>query len=142
MKLRNICVAAVLSFSVIGCTLSSQNISLYDRLGGESGVDAIVYQLLVNISQDPRVFERFNGVDIEKFRAGFAQYICSVSGGDCEYQGDNMQQVHAGHDYTDTEFNAIVGNLIQAMEHEGVPTRTQNALLRRLAPSYKDVVYQ
>lgn len=142
MKLRNLFLFVLLLVNVIGCTSQPQTSSLYDRLGGATGVDAIVYQFLVNISQDDRVFEHFNGVDIEKFRTGLAQYICSVSEGGCMYKGDDMQKIHAGHNYSDTEFNAVVDNLMRAMEHEDVPTRVQNSLLNRLAPSYKDVVYQ
>lgn len=130
----------VLALWLGGCAQTSGP-SLYERLGGTSGVDDIVYQLLVNISRDERVVDRFEGVDIEKFRAGFAHYICSVSGGGCVYEGDSMREIHAGHQYTDTEFNAIVDNLIRAMDKEGVPTRAQNDLLARLAPSYEDVVY-
>jgi hemoglobin len=53
-----------------------------------------------------------------------------------------MQLVHAGHNYTNTEFNAIVDDLILAMEQCGIPVTTQNRLLAKLAPTYKDVVYQ
>jgi hemoglobin len=52
-----------------------------------------------------------------------------------------MQQVHAGHQYTNTEFNAIVADLIKAMERKKIPVATQNQLLSVLAPSYGDVVY-
>jgi hemoglobin len=53
-----------------------------------------------------------------------------------------MQVVHAVHQYTNTEFNAIVDNLILAMERRGVSVATQNRLLKILAPTYKDIVYQ
>ncbi len=128
--------------SVLGlCACATAERSLYQRLGGEQGVDALVYVLLVNIADDERVVHRFRAVDIEKFRRGFALYICSVTGGGCVYENDSMREIHAGHHYTDTEFNAIVGNLIKAMDAQGIDTRTQNALLAKLAPTYKDVVY-
>ena len=142
MRILSACYLIVVLAGIVSCVSNSPESRLYQRLGGPSGVDAIVYQLLVNISQDDRVVDRFSGVDIEKFRVGFAQYICSVSDGGCTYTGDSMQQIHAGHRYTATEFNAIVTNLIRAMAHEKVPTQAQNELLRRLAPSYRDVVYQ
>ena len=128
--------------ALLGCASGTQSPNLYQRLGGEPGVDAIVYQLIVNISQDERVIERFRGVDIERFRTGLVQYICSVSSEECQYQGDSMQVVHAGHDYTDTEFNAIVENLMKAMESQKVPTRVQNELLAILAKDYDSIVYR
>ncbi|WP_084645488.1 group I truncated hemoglobin [Marinimicrobium agarilyticum] len=116
--------------------------NLYQALGGAKGVDAIVYELIVRIADDERVVDRFHNVDISRFKAGLETYICSVANGPCDYTGDSMQVVHAGHQYTDTEFNTIVQLLIEAMEAEGVPTVTQNRLLARLAPDYEAIVYQ
>lgn len=116
--------------------------SLYQQLGAAEGIDALVHEMLINFSQDDRIVERFRDVNINRFKAGFVNYICSVSGGPCEYTGDSMQVVHAGHGYTDTEFNAVVDNLIKAMDKQGISVSVQNQLLALLAPSYKDVVYQ
>lgn len=133
------CLALLCVFFLCACATPDR--SLYQRLGGEAGVDALVYELLVNIAKDERVVHRFRAVDIEKFRRGFVVYLCSVTDGGCHYENDSMREIHAGHHYTDTEFNAIVDNLIKAMDAEGIDTRTQNALLARLAPTYRDVVY-
>lgn len=120
---------------------SDSKSNLYQELGGKSGVEAIVYDLIVRIADDDRVVERFRNVDISRFKHGFENYVCSVSGGPCEYTGESMQVVHAGHNYTDTEFNAIVELLIDAMEAQEVPVPTQNRLLAKLAPDYSDIVY-
>ena len=140
--MRKILLACVCTLAVACSTATERPVTLYQQLGGAEGVDALVYQLLVNIAKDDRVVARFRGVDIEKFRAGFSLYICSVSDGDCTYNGDSMQVIHAGYQYSDREFNAIVDNLMQAMDEQGIATPVQNALLARLAPTYKDVVYQ
>lgn len=124
------------------CANPAQQPNLYQQLGGEEGVDALVYELLVRIADDERVVDRFRNVDISRFKAGFENYICSVSGGPCEYTGESMQVVHAGHNYTDTEFNAIVDLLIEAMDARDLPVTTQNRLLAKLAPTYSDIVYQ
>lgn len=124
------------------CSQLGPQKTLYQALGGADGVDAIVYELIVRIADDERVVDRFHNVDISRFKAGLETYICSVANGPCEYTGDSMQVVHAGHQYTDTEFNTIVELLIEAMEAEGVATATQNRLLARLAPDYESIVYQ
>lgn len=122
-------------------TTSDSQANLYQQLGGESGVEAIVYDLIVRIADDERVVDRFRNVDITRFKHGFENYVCSVSGGPCEYTGESMRVVHAGHNYTDTEFNAIVELLIDAMEAQEVPVPTQNRLLAKLAPDYSNIVY-
>ena len=125
-----------------GCATPAPETSLYRQLGGESGLDTITTELIRNIAADERVRHRFRNVDIMRFKSGFETYLCAVSEGPCDYQGDSMQVIHAGHDYTDKEFNAIVDLLVDAMELLDVPTAAQNRLLARLAPSYRDIVYQ
>jgi hemoglobin len=127
----------------IGCShLPNKSASLYQELGGTQGIDILVHELLVNIANDNRIVDRFRDVNIERFKAGLVTYICSISGGPCTYSGDSMKVIHAGHQYTNTEFNALVDNLIQAMEAQQISVGTQNRLLALLAPSYQDVVYQ
>lgn len=114
---------------------------LYDRLGQYEGIDSLVVELIHVIAQDERVKPRYVGVNMEKFRKGLSDYICSLAQGPCNYSGDSLHEVHAGHNYSNTEFNAIVADLMVAMDRKKIPTGTQNELLALLAPSYKDVVY-
>jgi hemoglobin len=123
-------------------THSAQQQSLYDALGQYEGINNITHQLILNIAKDERVKHRYKGANMQRFKKGMSDYVCVVVEGPCEYNGDTMKMVHAGHNYTNTEFNAIVDDLILAMEQCGIPVTTQNRLLAKLAPTYKDVVYQ
>jgi hemoglobin len=128
---------------LFACTnASTKEQSLYDALGQYEGITKITHQLILVIAKDERVKHRYKGVNIQRFKKGLSDYICVVTEGPCEYTGDTMKMVHAGHNYTNTEFNAIVDDLILAMEQCGIPVTTQNRLLAQLAPTYKDVVYQ
>jgi hemoglobin len=118
------------------------NDSLYHALGERQGIENIVRAMIFIVAKDERVKPRFKGVNIAHFKQGFSDYVCMVAGGPCQYQGESLAVVHAGHQYTNSEFNAIVEHLILAMEQEHIPLATQNKLLALLAPAYKDVVYQ
>lgn len=139
-QLKNIS-AWILACLLTACANTPQK-SLYDDLGQYEGIDSIVRELIFVIAKDERVKSRYKGVNMQHFKKGLRDYICEVSGGPCDYENENMKLVHAGHNYTNTEFNAIVDDLIIAMEKRGVPVATQNRLLALLAPAYKDVVYQ
>lgn len=134
--------ALAASLLLSACSHLAPERNLYQALGGAEGVDAIVYGLIVRIADDERVVDRFHNVDIQRFKTGLETYICSVSDGPCSYTGDSMRLVHAGHHYTDVEFNTIVQLLIESMEAEAVPTPVQNRLLARLARDYEDIVYR
>jgi hemoglobin len=126
-----------------GCSATpATKASLYDDLGGAQGIDAIVRNMLINIAHDAQIKPRFKAVNIAHFRRGFSEYLCAVADGPCKYTGDSLQQVHAGHNYTHSEFNAVVAHLIEAMQQAKTPLSAQNNLLKRLAVSYKQIVYQ
>lgn len=133
---------AALALGLVACTsMPGQESNLYQRLGGEAGIEAIVYELLVEIADDERIVERFRDLNIVRFQQGLESYLCSVTGGPCQYTGDSMRIVHSGHNFTDSEFNALVENLITAMNRRGIDTGTQNRLLAILARDYENVVY-
>ena len=133
--------AMVCTISWLAACAAPAKPSLYQQLGEYAGIEQLVRQLIFNIAEDPRIKPRFKGVNMQRFKTGLSDYICSIAGGPCRYQGEAMRVVHAGHQYTDTEFNALVDNLIRAMEMRAIPIATQNQLLALLAPSYRDVVY-
>lgn len=56
------------------------------------------------------------------------------------YTGDTMQVVHEPMDLNEADFNALVEDLIDAMEDLNLPVQTQNRLLALLAPVHGDIV--
>lgn len=142
MRTHGLIFASLIAALFLAACANGTKKSLYDELGQYEGIDNIVRELIFVIAKDERVKPRYKGVNMQHFKKGLSDYICELSGGPCDYNNENMQQVHAGHNYTNTEFNAIVDDLILAMEKRGVPVATQNRLLALLAPAYKDVVYQ
>ncbi len=113
---------------------------LYDQLGGEAGVVAIVDQFLANLADDQRINHFFVDTNLKRFREKLIEQFCSLSGGSCTYSGDSMQQSHAGMGVDHAAFNALVEDLIEAMEHCKVATGAQNRLLALLAPMHKDII--
>lgn len=141
--MKKLTVIIFLVFLLVACVnKGASEQSLYDALGQYEGINKITHQLILNIAKDERVKHRYKGVNMSKFKKGMSDYVCAVVKGPCVYAGDDIKLVHAGYNYTNTEFNAIVDDLILAMEQCGIPVTTQNRLLALLAPTYKDVVYQ
>lgn len=135
-------VSLMIATLLLASCVSPSKKSLYDDLGQYEGIDNIVRELIFIIAKDERVNPRYKGVNLQHFKKGLSDYICQLSGGPCTYENENMKLVHAGHNYSNTEFNAIVDDLILAMEKRDIPVGVQNRLLALLAPAYKDVVYQ
>jgi hemoglobin len=114
--------------------------SLYQRLGEQAGLTRIVEGMLLNIAKDPRIVGHFANVDISLLRDKLVQQLCVETGGPCQRTGDSMQEVHKGLQLTRSDFNALVEDLIAAMEEQGVPVPTQNLLLALLAPMRGQII--
>ena len=113
---------------------------LYDDLGGEAGVSALVELLLLRISDDPRIAHQFASVDIVHLNDKLVEQICQVADGPCVYTGKRMAESHAQLAITHADFNAMVEDLMWAMDERGVSRSAQNRLLARLAVMRPDIV--
>ena len=129
----------MITLLVAGC--ASHNNSVYQQLGGQPKVEEIVDNFITEIEFDPRMFEFFKDSDIDRFREKMIEHLCLLTGGPCEYTGDTMEQVHAGMNITESDFNHGVDLFINAMNKAGVPHRIQNKVLAVMAPTRKEMIY-
>lgn len=130
--------ALVTSTALLLSTCATQqtantNDSLYQALGAAPGIEEIADNFIMEIAYDPRVFDRFADSNVERFREKIIEHFCFIADGPCEYTGDSMVLVHRGMDINSAEFNAVVEDLIDAMDKAGTPIGAQNRLLERLA---------
>jgi hemoglobin len=131
----------LLGLMLSACAQSPQRPdSLYQALGEQVGLTRIVEGMLLNIAKDPRIVGHFTNVDITLFRDKLVQQLCVEAGGPCQASGDSMEEVHKGLQLTRSDFNALVEDLIVAMEAEGVPVPVQNRLLARLVPMRGQII--
>ncbi len=124
-----------------------QTKTLYERLGGISAISLVVDQFLANVVGDNVINARFAATVADPFRTqllrnNLIDQICAGAGGPCQYKGKNMVDAHTGMNITDAEFNALVGDLVAALNQYQVPQQEQDDLLAILAPMKSDIVGQ
>lgn len=141
--MRSLFLAALLAL-VSGCSLSdgTPERTLYQDLGGDPGISAIVDRFLFHLADNERALPLFRNTDIERFREKFIEHLCEVSDGPCRYSGDSMAATHRGMAITRAQFNGIVENLVSALDDRRVAIAAQNRLVARLAALYPEVVAQ
>jgi hemoglobin len=120
--------------------------SLWDRLGGEPAVRAVVKEFIVVAAKDPKVNVTRDGkykLD-EKATAKLEQLvvelISQVSGGPLKYSGRDMKTAHASMKITEAEFNAAAGHLIAVLKQFKVPQKEIDELVGIVATTKKDIV--
>jgi hemoglobin len=114
--------------------------TLWQRLGGEPVVKAVVNETIDRSSTDPRTKRSFDGVKLQHVKDMIVEQICSLSGGGCKYTGDPMDKVHGGLKNTEAEMDLLVQFLRDALDRNGVKDAEKNELLRILAPMKHDIV--
>ncbi len=134
-------ISLLLALTLVACAQQPpRDDSLYRDLGEKEGITRIVEGMLLNIAADPRIVKHFENVDIDRLRDKLVEQFCVEAGGPCTYTGDSMEESHKGQNLTRSDFNALVEDLQDAMEAQGIPQPAQNRLLARLAPMRGQVI--
>ena len=99
--------------------------SLYERLGGEGAIKAVVDEFVGRAAGNPKVNFTRKGTDREweatpanvlALKNGLVNLIGQLTGGPQKYTGKDMKTVHTGMKITDAEFNALAGDLVGALD--------------------------
>ncbi len=114
--------------------------SLFDRLGGLPAITAVVDEFVNRTTTDPRINQRFFNVDAVNLKKLLTEFVCAATGGGCTYTGRDMATSHAGMDLVDDEFNALVENLVGALDKFNVPAKEKGELLGALGPLKPQIV--
>jgi hemoglobin len=114
--------------------------SLFDRLGGQPAITAVVGEFVARTTTDPRIKERFFNTDADNLKRLLVEFVCQATGGPCKYTGRDMPTSHAGMDLVDDEFNALVEDLAGALDKFNVPDKEKGELLGALGPLKPQIV--
>jgi hemoglobin len=137
-------IAGTFAIGLIACGLSSTGApaqrSLYDRLGGQTAIVAVVDDFVANVAADRRINRFFAKANIGRLKARLVEQICQGTGGPCTYTGGDMRSVHAGMGIQTKHFNALVEDLGRSLNKFKVPAREQRELVAILGPMKRDIV--
>jgi hemoglobin len=135
--------------------------TLYERLGGESGLQAIANDFVDRAIADPRVnWQRQNishgGVmgigqrkvktwdasaeNLGSLKSHIAQFLAIATGGPVKYDGKQMRDVHRGLQISNPEFDASIGDLKSTLDKLGVPTPEQKELIAIVESTRQQIV--
>jgi hemoglobin len=162
MHLRNIVIAAFAALSLAACgggskkpdtmtntggatagsdTAAATEKSLYDRLGGQDAIKAVVKDFVEeNVIKDKRINAFFANADAAHLEQMLSDQICSATGGPCKYTGKNMKEAHAGMPIKEADFNALVEDLAKSLDKFKVGEKEKTDLLGALGTMKGDIV--
>lgn len=109
-----------------------------DRLGRKSSIPAVVDRSAANVVADTRINGRFATTDIWKLKGYLVDQVCMATRGPCTYSGGDMGTIHAGMKISNRHFEALMEDLVKALDMFKVPAQEKGELLGLLGPMKED----
>jgi hemoglobin len=135
--------------ALAACTLmpvaQAKEKSLYDRLGGKKAITAVVDDFVARVAADNRINSFFAATAADpqrlaSFKMKLVNQICQASGGPCKYMGKDMKSAHMGMGITGPDFDALVSDLVGALDKFKVGEKEKGELLGVLGPMKPEIV--
>jgi truncated hemoglobin YjbI len=119
--------------------------SLYERLGGNAAISAVIDQFITNVAGDARINAFFadaaaDPARLTKLRNNLINQVGQATGGTEKYTGLDMKTSHKGMGIEESHFNALVEDLALALDKFKVPTAEKTELLTALGTMKADIV--
>lgn len=108
--------------------------SLFERLGGSSGIEHIVDEVASRHLENPVIAARFRPYleqpqELQELKVHLARFLEMGSGGPQHYEGRDMRSAHAGMNISAAEYMAAVDDIMAALAHVGIDEQTRKDVL-------------
>lgn len=103
--------------------------SLYDRLGGHDAIAKIAKDVFNNHLKNPKIKTRYVNSDEDMVVHVVSEFLWAATGGSEKYTGKNMVDAHTGMNINDEEFNAVLDDILKALDSNNVGEREKQELL-------------
>jgi len=103
--------------------------TLYERLGGASGIASITEDIWTNHTKNPLIKQRYVNSDPENVKRLVREMLCAGTGGSETYTGKDMLTAHTGMNISDQEFNGVVDDVLKALKSNGIGEKENNEIL-------------
>ena len=125
---------------------TSNQLSLYERLGGVYSIASVVDDFIDRVMSDPRlnanprVDEAHHRVTPAGFKYYVTEMVCGATGGPQKYTGRTMKDSHQALMITADEWQAFLDDFQQTLDKFGVPQTEQEELKAIVDSTRADIV--
>jgi len=126
--------------------MSSQQPTLYERLGGVCSIATVVDDFVDRVMADarlnanPAVDEAHHKVPPPGFKYLVTEMVCWAAGGPQKYTGRSMADSHRHLNITPQEWEAFMDDFRQTLDKFRVPAAEQAELKAIVQSTYADIV--
>ncbi|NNL66171.1 MAG: group 1 truncated hemoglobin [Myxococcales bacterium] len=94
--------------------------TLYDRVGGEAGIERFVDAFYGRVLGDPELAPFFEGTSMDRLRNMQQEFFGAALDGPIRYGGRSLTEVHAGRGIEVRHFARFVEHLLETLQGEGL----------------------
>jgi hemoglobin len=114
--------------------------SIYDRIGGQEALIAVVDDFYERVLADPELAVFFRGTTMSRLKGKQVEFFAAALGGPQEYSGQSMKDAHRGRGIGQQHFDLVAKYLIEALLTAGVPQGTVDEIIGAIAPLAPEIV--
>jgi hemoglobin len=108
--------------------------TLFERLGGSTGINALVEDVVALHMENPVIRARFRPYldtpdKLEATKKHLCAFLEAGSGGAAQYSGRSMEDAHRGMNISEAEYMAATDDILTALRQHSIDDRTQNDVL-------------
>lgn len=118
----------------------SAPVSLFEQLGGDEAIAAVVDLFYAKVLADPTLAPYFAGVELDRLKGHQRRFIGQALGAGRPYTGRSMRKAHEHLSITDAAFDRVVAHLAAALTEAGVGEATIGTVAETLLPLRQDIV--
>lgn len=113
--------------------MSDQTPTLYEQIGGEKMIDALVVTFYTKVFADPDLAPFFKTTPVERLHSMQKQFFTMATGGPpVEYNGRSLAHAHHGHGITAHHFARFTSHLLQTLLALGVTQADADQVVERV----------
>jgi hemoglobin len=86
---------------------AAAEVSIFESIGGEPALVAVVDDFYVRVLDDPQLAGFFAGANMPKLKGKQVEFFAAALGGPDIYEGGTMRQVHAGRGISQANFDKV-----------------------------------
>ena len=114
--------------------------SIYDAIGGEPALVAVVDDFYMRVTGDPELARFFAGTNMAKLKGRQVEFFAAALGGPQAYTGATMREAHRGRGIGQEHFDLTAGHLIAALGASDVPDGTISQITGLIGPLAEQIV--
>jgi hemoglobin len=116
--------------------------SIYDAIGGEPALVAVVDDFYRRVTGDPELVRFFAGTNMAKLKGRQVEFFAAALGGHHAYTGATMREAHRGRGIGQEHFALVAGHLVAALSAAEVPDETISHITGLIGPLAEQIVSQ